>query len=207
MKVKKLLTKTQAHDLLEPYFQKLGRAYQMGMRDANKSMNAVQQGEFMHEFHPRLKATLLWNYVVNWSKNIFEDDPNVKILENSKAFGLLLYDSRLFLWFKKLDHNLRPKNNHTKRSRAMYGQRPNDLGIGDDRTFLVVGYRPDPTFSTIDGVYLVCSKSEKENHWEIDVSKSLPMDGELFIDHKEKSTTAIEELMQIRTEKLKAANE
>jgi hypothetical protein len=102
-----------------------------------------------------VRATDMHGYMVHFAKehyNGLDDKPEAKTY--NKIFGVVLAD-RYFVRFKKFDEAL-DVTNHSSGQNEKYRKQIPCEELGNDKILLYVGYRPDSTFTQLEGIHLVC---------------------------------------------------
>jgi hypothetical protein len=140
-----LLTKDEAHALLEPFFQGLVRCWREAWREWENL-----SGDFRGKLHPRDRAGILHSLAIAQAKLIFADVPGVQICQELGFFKLYIGD-RAVLRLKRLGRDHLARNIKTKQQRKYYWHY-SVAGVREGCTRLTVGYSLDVSGTTMEQV-------------------------------------------------------
>lgn len=114
---------------------------------------------------------MLQNLAVdNMKKQIGEVLPDARFTVQENKQELIL-DGVAVIAFKKLDEQLRVRNNLTKRAKGFYEQR--ELPGMEGLTHLVAGIKVNTDWTAYDGVYLVQPGSYSRNNWILNITEEV----------------------------------
>src|SRR5690606_7060135 len=103
---------------------------------------------------PRTKAGIIHDLIRANIKANIEDNSFTKVGDFNRVFGINV-NSEFFIRFKKMDRNFNVSSFLTRQHNAYMNQGMIE-GFPKEPTFLFAGYIPNPTWTSLEGVYLAC---------------------------------------------------
>ncbi len=120
------------------------------------------------DFSARSRASVINDFIKGEAKKIFYDASGIKAYE---IRGLFLVDfGDIQLRFKKFNKHLRPQNIPTNQTLSFMEQ--GTLPGIPMATKVVAGYQPDPSFSSIEYMGILCFTDSRSCLWKIDLNKA-----------------------------------
>jgi hypothetical protein len=130
-----VLTIDEAHEILSPYYSDI-------MGCINEGLNSVgalrlKEPEFYIPLTPRSRASIIHDHIEAAAKRAFGIKNKDIAVYTEKGFLVVDFYERVFLRFKKLQHNLMPCNIETEQQKAFDEQ----TLFGGPVTHVTAGYR------------------------------------------------------------------
>jgi hypothetical protein len=130
-----VLTIDEAYEILSPHYSDI-------MGCINEGLNSVgelrlKEPEFYIPLTPRSRASMIHDHIESAAKRIFGIRSKEIAVYTEKGFLVVDFRNRVFLRFKKLQHNLMPCNIETEQQRAFDEQ----TLFGGPVTHVTAGYR------------------------------------------------------------------
>ena len=162
--VEKLLSSSEAHKLLAPYYDEINAAVREGL-----SIYQTIPAQVRAAFKARTAAGALNDLIIKDAIRRFDgQEPKISINDDYEG-TLFVFGDKAAVRFKKVATDLRPSNITTKRQRSMECQLEIE-GIVPC-TLLSIAYVVDETFTKVQRVHLVCWNSGIRR-WAMTISKS-----------------------------------
>ncbi len=185
--MKQILSLEQAKMVIKPYKEKLYNAIESAFHKHLEVIDFLHNGGLPVKFTKTAKATNIHEFIKAYLKKYFVDRPDINIGVINGIFGILI-ENQVFIRFKKMDKNFFTSNIQTIQTKK-YGDQDEIFGLGPNVTFLYCGYVPDPTFTFIKNIHIVCKHGDSFK-WNISVSSSSEQ-MELSFDDQGKDVTII----------------
>ena len=105
----------------------------------------------------RTRCDIIRSKAIELFKQRFSDDMRLSFINDVDDTFAITVDNKIVFRFKKLDGRKRANFNNTRRSNNYINQISID-GIYNDKANLILGYRPDQTWTFITNVYIAHPK-------------------------------------------------
>jgi hypothetical protein len=154
-----MVTKEQAFEIFGPHLADLNATVLSAF-----SRYEAGASSLIPAFNPTTKANVLSCLIKEEQRKAFGGRKQVAVIENAGTF-FLEFDGGLLLWTKKLNRSLLSSNNETAQSnllKANSGLLPDFL---PGQHMIILGYRVDMFWSSVQDVYLTCPDGSKSNFW------------------------------------------
>lgn len=132
--------------LLDPFLPRIYPLFPAGLDLYNSEISLKARAE--HD--ERAAASATWCHIWTGFQREFDDDHGFHFLD-VRGLKLLNIRDQLLVRAKKVDENGRHRNSDTAQQRAFDAQDPLP-GLPPAAARLVIGYQPDPAFSTVERV-------------------------------------------------------
>lgn len=158
-----LLSKNETDGILNPYKKSLKEIILKGWqcyKDEDQG-NAYRHGLIT-------KAMLIHDYIVDFARQEFHNNPNINIL-NLKGLFLLVIENKIYIRFNKLDAYLRPAKSTSNQFNSFINQLDLfKLEIESKSLNLIAGYLINDSWENIKAIH-VCCPLEQSNLWTIKI--------------------------------------
>lgn len=149
---------------LKPYQDKIAACIQNGFSEFEEKYNSDS-----YKLEIRTKSNIIRDLIVDNAKKDFLSDNKITFIRQNH-YTLMNVDNKCLLRFKKLKPNLTSSNYATQQA-LNFSLQLEIPGLPPAPTRLDVGYVPDPVFSKIEGIYVVCLNGKKPK-WSIQLDIS-----------------------------------
>ena len=130
----------------------------------------VNYGHVSFKHHPRSRATLIHDHIIDAAKETFSAFPEIHFIKGALR-NLFDVEDKIVLQFKKLKRSLISSNYPTQLALAFQLQESITglPGISPKLPRLTAGYVPSTDFTKIDGIYVTYAEGKKLK-WFLDVT-------------------------------------
>lgn len=167
MIMRKILTKPEAEEILQPYFPDIIKCIDSAFVDYQNIVDYKDNLPVYTNYNTRTKAGIIHEQIVGHISSTFAGIPIIKTGSWRRVFGMKI-GNELFIRFKKLNQQKEPSNFKTLQNER-YRKQLKVPGFPEEPTFLYAGYIPDASWTKLNGVYIACWVGN-QIQWCIDAS-------------------------------------
>lgn len=166
--MRQIITYEKAYSLLAPLYDTLSSCMQSGFEEHLKIKVFANTLGRQVIYENRTKANIIHDHLKAHVRENFGNNGMFEVDVWNNIFGLKLSDE-LFIRFNKMDENR--KISCTKTNQFLnYARQGTIAGFPDSPTLLFAGYKPDKTWSRIQGMYIICPDNENMIHWSLELN-------------------------------------
>lgn len=152
--MKSILQIEDAQLILADYNTKIAESIKSGFDDCLGFVTEINKNGKIVEFNKTVLAGMVHTFIKARIKENFNDIENIETKEFNRIFGLHI-NQIIFIRFKKINNDFSTSNIKTKQTQKF--ERQNEIdGLPKKSTFLYAGYIPDPTWTSIKNIYIMC---------------------------------------------------
>lgn len=176
-KLRQDFSRQECGKILISYKSQICEVYESAIQDFVEYLDFNQKRPYAHIHQTVCKTTMVWNYAISHAQRVFQGLPNVNVGFFNNNFGVII-NQIIFLRFKKVDQYLNPHNYPTQQQ-IILSNGGQIEGFPISPMILVAGYIPDPTFSSVNGIYIV-NKKGQNTVWSINLKNDDYQTGDIF---------------------------
>lgn len=154
--MKSILPLEEAESILNVHFEVIAKCISDGFEDYQGFINEWNRNKKPINFEKRTIANLVHDFIKDRVKQQYFQIENVETKEFNKIFGLHI-DKKFLIRFKKINADYTTSNVKTKQTRNFEKQVEIE-GLPKQATFLYAGYIPNPTWTSIKDIFIMCKK-------------------------------------------------
>lgn len=187
--MRKILSMSDADEILDKYYPMISSSISEGFNDYLLVTKCLSQEGRQIDFRPRTIASLVHDFIKSHVKEKFLGIEGIEARDFNEVFGLSI-NRKLFIRFKKLNPDFSTSNIPTRQTLALNYQQTLE-GFPDEPTFIIAGYMPNATWTSITNIYLLCNEGERVL-WMKDLNNiQIEQKSFEFIDQEEKAVTKL----------------
>lgn len=152
--MKSILPLKEADSILNVHFDVIAKCISDGFEDCQGFINEWNRNKKPINFEKRTIANLVHDFIKDRVKQQYSQIENVETKEFNKIFGLHI-DKKFLIRFKKINADYTTSNVKTKQTRNFEKQVEIE-GLPKQATFLYAGYIPNPTWTSIKDIFIMC---------------------------------------------------
>lgn len=154
LKMKSILPVEEAESILNVHFDVIAKCINDGFEDCQGFISEWNRNKKPINFEKRTIANLVHDFIKERVKDQYSQIENVETKEFNKIFGLHI-DKKFLIRFKKINADFTTSNIKTKQTRNFEKQAEIE-GLPKQATFLYAGYIPNPTWTSIKDIFIMC---------------------------------------------------
>jgi hypothetical protein len=152
--MKSILPVEEAESVLNVHFDTIAKCINDGFEDCQGFISEWNKNKKPINFEKRTIANLVHDFIKGRIKDQYSENENVETKEFNKIFGLHI-DKKFLIRFKKINTDFTTSNIKTKQTKNFEKQAEIE-GLPKQATFLYAGYIPNPTWTSIKDIFIMC---------------------------------------------------